>query len=397
MKHRMTNDIVYIDQWSIRSMLKLQSRLCILLSLYLLSLSFHAYATQPPVSLPKVQTSIHIIYSGTLTSNALPEVVTDDNIEQKQHRIDEIKQSNDASALPSAEGDKIYWEGRRNTKTEALECEYWGTDDKMLWCKNRMAFAYNGSAAFLGEIGDVAPKLVPGIKSQGTVIVGMDPHLLTLDIPYLGFAQPGLPLSTAQTGTRTENSTVIEESYHSATEKKDFRVVFKNGRLSNIQVLLEGHVLEEYVYAKHKDTQQGFALPYQVTYTRYMYLNDKTGKHPIQNIDQRAVYRVTSVDEGKFDSSILDLQQPNARSTIQDFRQKYNPSGNGAGLMYTYVDANIPLDQYSQQEYDKQTAKIRNDKFTQSKSMLLRFSSLVGVFFIILMLMYRIRTRKQAY
>jgi len=262
----------------------------------------------------------------------------------------------------------------------------------MIWRKDTYSFAYNGSDVICGTFADVVPSLNNDDKDgPGLVVVGRNDRL-SLNVPYIGIVQPGMPIFSLPKADGEQQSNGYEE-----TRKEGQHIIYRisfnsKGQLNAIERMYDGHVKEKYTFDGYMSTTLGITLPSQVKHTQYEYYRDNNDKGLKQFKMDIYSYKVTSVEGGSF-NEILDLTYPRVGVTIQDFRPQYSTEGMSMGTRYEYENPTMTLDESSQKAYEELLSDVDISKGKKS-SIIIR-TILLSAVFLLLIIVIRMAVKQK--
>lgn len=302
--------------------------------------------------MPNVRGSIHIVYQSTHSQPALPKKWLDDRIARTHSELLEQNEGKWTKGLESTEQQFMAdWKARYTAGAdEVSKAEYWGTSADAMWLYHRFSHqyfaSYNGEYTVMGTPDAIRlwpdrNKPLPGCYLE---IESTTDHFDS-EVPFLGFAQPGMSFFSAN-NKLTKTASGWEE--RSVPERFVCRYD-SSKRPVSVEVLYRGRAYARYEFNDYASFK-GFSYPRRVIHT--VFCHPESGKPFVLEATE---YKALSIDN-RSSRNVFNAEWPRKGVYVQDRRSEYTKDPSG-GLCYTYNNTKYSVSQTSAMNAAKKLVK----------------------------------------
>lgn len=233
---------------------------------------------------------------------------------------------------------------------------YWGTERGFMYARaNGGCVAYDGRKSASGSSLCMVPDLIeqPTTEHSGIVIAWGTSTIQDL-VPYLGVYQPGMELF--------ENAGALSETVPLRTgEKRVYPLSYRRkaileydeeGRVRTLTITTddESILMDEYRFTDYA-VVDGVSYPREVKRKKLMFFPGGDGKIALVP-DWLVTWRVVDASAGPIPGSFFALSTARPGAQVQDDRYQV-PGRTEPGIIYTYSDPNLSIDEASERAYQE--------------------------------------------
>ena len=233
---------------------------------------------------------------------------------------------------------------------------YWGTERGFMYARaNGGCVAYDGRKSASGSSLCMVPDLIeqPTTEHSGIVIAWGTSTIQDL-VPYLGVYQPGMELF--------DNAGALSETVPLRTgEKRVYPLPYRRkaileydeeGRVRTLTITTddESILMDEYRFTDYA-VVDGVSYPREVKRKKVMFFRGGDGKIALVP-DWLVTWRVVDANAGPIPGSFFALSTARPGAQVQDDRYQV-PGRTEPGIIYTYSDPNLSIDEASERAYQE--------------------------------------------